>query len=95
MLEQKVLLLKLLIILYNGCNKEEKKNASFKYPLSFTQGVVDGKGLKANEWVKEVSTIIGGKGGGKPISAQGSGENVGDIDKAINLAKEFASLKLS
>ena len=59
------------------------------------QGVVDGKGLKANEWVKEVSTVIGGKGGGKPLSAQGSGDNIKEINKAINLAKEFASLKLS
>ncbi|XP_066933990.1 alanine--tRNA ligase, cytoplasmic-like [Clytia hemisphaerica] len=57
--------------------------------------VVDGKGLKANEWVKEVSTVIGGKGGGKPLSAQGSGENLQEINKAISLAKEFASLKLS
>lgn len=56
---------------------------------------MDGKGLKANEWVKEVSTIIGGKGGGKPLSAQGSGENLKEVDKAINLAKEFAALKLS
>jgi len=59
------------------------------------KGVVDGKGLKANEWVKEVSTIIGGKGGGKPLSAQGSGDNLKEVDKAINLAKEFAILKLS
>lgn len=57
--------------------------------------VVDGKGFKADEWVKKVSTVIGGKGGGKPISAQGSGDNLMEVDKAIILAKEFANIKLS
>jgi len=57
--------------------------------------VVDAKGLKADEWVKKVSTVIGGKGGGKPLSAQGSGDNLKEITKAIDLAKEFATMKLS
>lgn len=58
------------------------------------KNVVDEKGLKANEWVKEVSSVIGGKGGGKPISAQGSGDNLQSVDKAINLAIEIAKMKL-
>ncbi|XP_002160302.3 alanine--tRNA ligase, cytoplasmic [Hydra vulgaris] len=58
------------------------------------QNVVDNTSLKANEWVKEVSTVIGGKGGGKPISAQGSGDKMQEIDKAVEVAKSFASLKL-
>ena len=33
------------------------------------------KGLKAVDWVKEFSSIVGGKSGGKDISAQGMGKN--------------------
>jgi len=57
--------------------------------------LVDSKGLKADEWVKKISHVIGGKGGGKPISAQGSGDKIDDVNKAIDLAKEFATLTLS
>lgn len=52
------------------------------------------KGLKANEWVQEVSTIMGGKGGGKAESAQASGGNYHDVDEVIALAKKFAAAKL-
>jgi len=57
--------------------------------------VVGEKGLKANEWMKSVAAEINGKGGGKELSAQGSGDNLSGLDKAMVLAKEFASLKLS
>jgi len=57
--------------------------------------VVGAKGLKANEWMKSVAAEINGKGGGKELSAQGSGDKLSGLDKAMQLAKEFASLKLS
>lgn len=53
------------------------------------------KGLKANEWVQEVAKKLGGKGGGKPDSAQASGSNSVDIDDILSLAKKFAESKLS
>ncbi|CAD6996848.1 unnamed protein product [Ceratitis capitata] len=53
-----------------------------------------GKGLKANEWVQHLSEIIGGKGGGKPESAQASGSNYENADEVIRLATEFAKTKL-
>lgn len=52
------------------------------------------KGLKANEWVQEVSVLMGGKGGGKAESAQASGTNYQDADEIIALAKKFAAAKL-
>lgn len=54
-----------------------------------------GKGLKANEWVQHVSQVMGGKGGGKPESAQASGPNYDRIDEVLELAKKFAATKLS
>lgn len=52
------------------------------------------KGLKANEWVQQLSEVIGGKGGGKPESAQASGTNYENVDEVIRVATEFAKLKV-
>lgn len=52
------------------------------------------KGLKANEWIQQLSSVIGGKGGGKPESAQASGTNYDKVDEVLELAKKFASSKL-
>ncbi|KAK4337311.1 hypothetical protein RND71_043597 [Anisodus tanguticus] len=51
--------------------------------------------LKANEWIKEICPTIDGKGGGKAESAQASGSNIDNIEKAVELAKTFAKLKLN
>eukprot|EP00112_Aurelia_sp_Birch-Aquarium-sp1_P026783 Seg972.2 transcript_id=Seg972.2/GoldUCD/mRNA.D3Y31 product="Alanine-tRNA ligase cytoplasmic" protein_id=Seg972.2/GoldUCD/D3Y31 len=59
------------------------------------KSVIDSNGLKADDWVKRVSKIIGGKAGGKPQSAQGSGDNFNAVDEAMEVAREFAKLKLS
>ena len=52
------------------------------------------RGLKADEWVKSVSELIGGKCGGKDVSAQGSGPNIGSVKKAVETATNFAQQKL-
>lgn len=52
------------------------------------------KGLKANEWIQQLSSVIGGKGGGKPESAQASGINYDKVEEVMELAKKFASSKL-
>jgi len=51
--------------------------------------------LKANEWVQHVSATLGGKGGGKPESAQASGTNYEKVDEIVLLASKFAQSKLS
>ncbi|XP_053961476.1 alanine--tRNA ligase, cytoplasmic [Anastrepha ludens] len=60
---------------------------------SVPKSAVD-KGLKANEWVQKLSDAIGGKGGGKPESAQASGSNYENVDEIMRLATEFAKIKL-
>lgn len=52
------------------------------------------KGLKASQWVQEVSGLMDGKGGGKDVSAQATGRNVGCLEKALKLATDFAKLHL-
>merc|ERR1712088_607102 len=51
-------------------------------------------GLKANEWCGSVLPVIGGKGGGKPDNAQGSGANVTKLREALKVADEYAQKKL-
>ncbi|PRW58002.1 alanine--tRNA ligase isoform A [Chlorella sorokiniana] len=52
------------------------------------------KELPAGEWVKEALTQLGGKGGGKPTTAQGSGPDVAKVDDALAAATKLAGLKL-
>lgn len=61
---------------------------------SVPKSAVD-KGLKANEWISHVSPCMGGKGGGKPESAQASGANFDKVDEIVELARKFAASKLS
>ncbi|XP_017472431.1 PREDICTED: alanine--tRNA ligase, cytoplasmic [Rhagoletis zephyria] len=60
---------------------------------SVPKSAVD-KGLKANEWVQQLSEIIGGKGGGKAESAQASGSRYENVDEVIRTATEFAKNKI-
>jgi alanyl-tRNA synthetase len=48
------------------------------------------KGLKAGDWIREASAAVGGKGGGKPDSAQGGGTDVSKVKDAISVATAFA-----
>jgi alanyl-tRNA synthetase len=52
------------------------------------------KGLKASEWVQQVSGLMEGKGGGKPESAQASGSNISCLQEALSIATQFANAKL-
>uniref|UniRef100_A0A8I3RTW3 Alanine--tRNA ligase n=2 Tax=Canis lupus familiaris TaxID=9615 RepID=A0A8I3RTW3_CANLF len=52
------------------------------------------RGLKASEWVQQVSGLMDGKGGGKDVSAQATGKNVGCLQEALQLATSFAQLHL-
>lgn len=49
-----------------------------------------GKGLKAGDWIRETTSIMGGKGGGRPNSAQGSGSEIDKIKEASDHARVWA-----
>ncbi|KAM9816386.1 alanine--tRNA ligase, cytoplasmic-like [Syngnathus typhle] len=51
-------------------------------------------GLKASEWVQELCPLMDGKGGGKDMSAQAAGRNTECLQEALQMARQFASLKL-
>ncbi|NXF93104.1 SYAC protein, partial [Eubucco bourcierii] len=52
------------------------------------------KGLRASQWVQEVSALMDGKGGGKDVSAQATGKNVSCLQEALRVATDFARLRL-
>ena len=52
------------------------------------------KGVKAGDLVKMVSGICGGKGGGKPDSAMGGGNDPLKVDDALAAVDDFVSEKL-
>ncbi len=52
------------------------------------------QGLKAGDWVREASQACGGKGGGRPDSAQGGGTEPGKVNEAVEAAQAFAQSKL-
>ncbi|CAK1603230.1 unnamed protein product [Parnassius mnemosyne] len=64
------------------------------YCLAAVPKSLNEKGLLASEWVQSVVSVMDGKGGGKPESAQASGKNSKCVKEAIKIAKEFASSKL-
>lgn len=51
--------------------------------------------LKANEWLKAALEPVGGRGGGKAASAQGSGPGVDRLDDAVAAARDFAAAALA
>jgi len=52
------------------------------------------QGLNAGEWLREVTTILGGKGGGRPDAAQGAGSDVTRVREAISAARLTGNKKL-
>lgn len=64
------------------------------FALSAASKSAISKGLKANEWIQEIAPLMGGKGGGKPESAQASGPNISCVTEIAHIAKNFANIKL-
>jgi len=75
--------------------------SKFKGPI-FLTGAIDGRvaliasvpkemtsRFQANKLIQEIAPIVGGKGGGRPESAQGGGTDVSKINQALDKAKKI------
>jgi alanyl-tRNA synthetase len=51
-------------------------------------------GVKAGDLVKQVCTVCGGSGGGKPDSAMGGGKDVLKLDDALATVDDFVASKI-
>lgn len=56
------------------------------------EAVTKETGLKANVWLKEVLDSVGGRGGGKPGSAQGQVPSCDDVEAVIAKAESFVNI---
>ena len=52
------------------------------------------QGLKASEWVQQVSGLMDGKGGGKDATAPATGTKMGCLQGALQEATSLAQLGL-
>ncbi len=52
------------------------------------------RGLRAGDIIKSITAIAGGKGGGKPDSAMGGGNDVSKLDAALAAVEPFVAEKL-
>ena len=52
-----------------------------------TKDVLD-KGIHCGKIIKEVASVVGGGGGGRPDMAQAGGKNPENINKAVQVAYE-------
>src|SRR5207237_10764232 len=77
--------------------------AKFKGPI-FLAGAIDGRvaliasvpkemtsKFQANKLIQETAALVGGKGGGRPESAQGGGTDPGKIADALAKARQLLS----
>ena len=51
-------------------------------------------GVKAGDVIKSITAICGGKGGGKPDSAMGGGNDVLKLDDALASVDDFVASKI-
>ncbi len=73
------------VMLLSPDGAEGKVSITAAVPAALIQ-----KGLKAGDWVRAASEVVGGKGGGKPESAQGGGTELSKVKDAIETANTFA-----
>jgi alanyl-tRNA synthetase len=52
------------------------------------------KGVKAGDIIRNITAIAGGKGGGKPDSAMGGGNDVSKLNDALNAVEGFVNDKI-
>jgi alanyl-tRNA synthetase len=45
--------------------------------------------FQANKLIQQIAPIVGGKGGGRPESAQGAGKDASKINEALAKAREL------
>ena len=45
--------------------------------------------FQANKLIQQIAPIVGGKGGGRPESAQGAGKDTSKINEALAKAREL------
>mmetsp|Transcript_4068 Transcript_4068/g.4526 ORF Transcript_4068/g.4526 Transcript_4068/m.4526 type:complete len:1014 (+) Transcript_4068:89-3130(+) len=80
---------------FMGVSEEERGSGGKLMVFALVPKSLVDCGLKADEWVRETLEVCGGRGGGKPGSAQGQAPNCSDVDAVMAASKSFAEEKVS
>jgi alanyl-tRNA synthetase len=56
---------------------------------------LEARGLSAGNWIRDVATVVGGKGGGRPDLAQAGGKLVAKLPEALETARQQIQTLLS
>jgi alanyl-tRNA synthetase len=70
------------------------ENGKVTLVAGMSRDVVD-RGVKAGDLIKEICSLVGGRGGGRPDMAQGGGNDPKGLPKALDRAREWLGEKLS
>eukprot|EP00521_Asterionellopsis_glacialis_P013316 CAMPEP_0195305328 /NCGR_PEP_ID=MMETSP0707-20130614/36087_1 /TAXON_ID=33640 /ORGANISM="Asterionellopsis glacialis, Strain CCMP134" /LENGTH=1008 /DNA_ID=CAMNT_0040369413 /DNA_START=123 /DNA_END=3149 /DNA_ORIENTATION=- len=77
-----------------GLSEEEQGSGGKLMAFALVPDSLVDEGFKADEWVRSTLEACGGRGGGKPGSAQGQAKECDDVDAVIAAAKDFAENKV-
>jgi alanyl-tRNA synthetase len=75
---------------FMGLSEDDGKLLAFAL---VPQSLVD-TGFKADEWIRSTLNVCGGRGGGKPGSAQGQAKECEDVEEVLAAANAFAESKV-
>merc|ERR1712003_465870 len=75
---------------FMGLSEEEKGSGGKLMAFALVPDSLVDCGLKADEWIRSTLEVCGGRGGGRPGSAQGQAPLCSDVDAVIAASKSFA-----
>mmetsp|Transcript_10927 Transcript_10927/g.12661 ORF Transcript_10927/g.12661 Transcript_10927/m.12661 type:complete len:108 (-) Transcript_10927:46-369(-) len=79
---------------FMGVTEEEAGSGGKVMAFAIVPNSLIETGFKADEWVRATLAGVGGRGGGKPGSAQGQAQSCSDVSEIISASNKFASEKI-
>ena len=76
---------------FMGLSEEDVGSGGKLMAFAVVPEAMAADGFKADDWVRATLAVCGGRGGGKPVSAQGQAAECSDIDAVIEAANAFAT----
>lgn len=79
---------------FMGITEEDVGSGGKVMAFSVVPDYLVEEGLKADEWIRTTLEVCGGRGGGKPQSAQGQAAECPDVNAIVAAAEKYASQKI-
>jgi len=79
---------------FMGLSEEERGSGGKLMAFALVPDSLVDCGLKADEWIRSTLEVCGGRGGGRPGSAQGQAQECSDVDAVITASESFAEGKI-